>query len=245
MKKGALLLITAIIVFLFSLFSPSFAYGYNSSLQNTQELEFRIGDWKFGISDVLKYVFKEYQLDDFLHSGIWRMQEDGFQSGFGLMFIENPYESYEITLIAQLGIDEQNNGVAGGFGLLFETEISSDLDDSGYVMQFDRGYGGILIRPRNKGAESRPILIATNKDNQTIPQSKRDPYWIEEKEITIRITKHEFDSSKKVLNLWVDGVQIFEDFVFDISSNHETKYTGFRSWGAKTEYRILEIKDLT
>ncbi len=245
MKKRTLLLITSIIVFLSIFLTPSYAYGYFSSLQKQDIIELKTGEWQFGIPNFIQYIFKEYHYDDFLNTGIWRQSEEGFSSGYGLMFIENPYESYEITLIAQLGVGEESNGVAGGFGLLFETSLNDRLQDTGYVLQFDRGYGGILIRPRSDGGESRPLIIVSNDENSFIPKSKRDAFWTEEKKLVLRVTRAEDSETQVIINLWIDDILVIDNLELESNPTNGTLYTGLRSWNTKTEYRILEIREIS
>jgi hypothetical protein len=174
---------TFVLLFLL-IYSSSIGHSFFDTLTAIHLETLGIGNWN---SWFLKYDFKDLALSDFQYKDIWSKEVDGFRSGFGLLFIENPYSEYMITTRSKFGAFEQSQGVAGGYGILFETTIDQQLNDTGYALQFDRGFGGIAIRPRNAGKESNPIISITNSQNSYIPQSKRDPFWTEEHIIKLKV----------------------------------------------------------
>jgi type IV pilus assembly protein PilA len=134
-------------------------------------------------------VFNENtNLNEYITSGAWEATENGLYSDYGLLFIPNDNESYTITASATLGEATNYGTNSGGYGLLFETVLDKNNKDTGYSLQFDRGYNGIIIRQRANGNESGPIIAVTRKDNSLIPSSKRDEWWTETHTVVLSVT---------------------------------------------------------
>ena len=183
------------------------------------------------------YLFSDLSLDDFLKTGSWHISDEGFSSGYGLLFIDNSQDEYTLKSTAQL-----SEGTGGGYGILFETSLTDPDHDTGYVLQFDRGYNGIIIRPRTNGSEGSPLLVLHNDDNPVIPSSKSDDWWADEHEITLQVTQNGAQEGTKTMSAWIDGTQIISDWQFESSTAADNNFTGFRSWGDSTVYSGLDIQ---
>jgi hypothetical protein len=231
----------AFILLLSFLYYPSYVHAFFDRISRTEVVDVRIGEWTFGGQQSRRFLFSDEKLSDFKKTGIWREDKGGFRSGFGLLYIENPYEEYTIITRAILGIEQDNQAVSGGFGILFETSIDENLADTGYVVQFDRGFGGVVIRPRTAGNEGSAIIAITNQQNKYIPVSKRDPFWREERIITIQVKQVESSHTQKYVSVWIDDVMVIENIIIKSTIQQGNSFTGFRSWNTVTEYRELEI----
>ena len=183
------------------------------------------------------YLFSGLSLDDFLKTGSWHIGDEGFSSGYGLLFIDNSQDEYTLKSTAQL-----SEGTGGGYGILFETSLTDPDHDTGYVLQFDRGYNGIIIRPRANGSEGSPLLVLHNDDNSIIPASKSDEWWSQEHEITLQVTQSGAQEGTKIMSAWIDDTQIISDWQFESSVAADNNFTGFRSWGDTTVYSGLDIQ---
>jgi hypothetical protein len=183
------------------------------------------------------YVFSELDVDDFDYTNTWTNGEDGFSSTYGLLFVDNDKSEYTVTSTATL-----SEGDAGGYGVLFETSVDEDDNDSGYVLQFDRGYGSILIRKRVDGKEENPIVSVDNSDNSIIPSSKRDDWWTEEHDIKLEVSNVSGQDDKKYVTVSVDGDTVIEKLMVDANEDVSSNVTGFRSWGSETTYSELTVE---
>lgn len=230
----------AILMLLSYVYTPSLGYAYFDRRVMEHNASLQIGDWRRPLSEIF-YDFKNHALGEFLNTGNWSSTSSGFQSNFGLLFIENPYPSYEITLVAQLGVNEPSDATSGGFGLLFETSVNEALEDTGYILQFDRGLNGIVIRERINGSETSPILTMRHEDHPSIPQSRRDAFWTEEKTVILRVTPLDVAKGYRLLNVFIDGELIIENFLFESNLDPNDAYTGLRAWHRRTNFRSLRI----
>jgi hypothetical protein len=153
-------------------------------------------------------------------------------SDYGLLFIPNDNESYTITASATLGEATNYGTNSGGYGLLFETVLDKNNKDTGYSLQFDRGYNGIIIRQRANGNESGPIIAVTRKDNSLIPSSKRDEWWTETHTVVLSVTAIP-NSNNKSVNVWIDGSKIIDNFIIE-SAVSLGGNTGLRTWAGSS-----------
>jgi prepilin-type N-terminal cleavage/methylation domain-containing protein len=195
------------------------------------------------LQDESVYEFNQIDMDDFDYDDRYTQTENGMVSHYGLFFIEHDLESYSIRVKATL--DALNEGTKGGYGILFDTILHDDLKDSGYALQFDRGYQAIVIRPRVYGGERNPILSVDHHDIDWLPDSKRASFWTEEHVIQLDVTPLPGDSSKRVLNVYIDQQVVIEDYVFEATVGNGTSVTGLRAWHHETEFVSLSIKDLS
>ncbi len=198
--------------------------------------------WTYSLYELAGLGSASYQFsglfpDDFLKTGSWKIGDEGFSSSYGLLFIDNNQDEYILKSTAQL-----SEGTGGGYGILFETSLTDPDHDTGYVLQFDRGYNGIIIRPRTNGSEGSPLLTLKNDDNPIIPSSKRDEWWANEHEITMQVTQSDAGDGTKIMSAWIDGTQIITNWQFESNTAADNNFTGMRSWGDTTIYSGLDIQ---
>ncbi len=190
--------------------------------------------WEYtGADNTSTYTFGSLSLDDFRKTGTWTETDSGFYSGYGLLFVENELDEYTVTTTAQL-----LEGTTGGYGILFDTTLTDSNLDSGYVVQFDRGYGGIVIRKRTNGTEGTTLLAVTYKENALIPASKRSTWWSDEHEVSLSVSGTDVDGTK-LLTVSIDGETVITNWSFQSSGGD---YTGLRSWTVGTTYSELDIQ---
>lgn len=197
---------------------------------------------------VTTLILSGEKLEDYRKTGTWELTNNGFGSAEGLLFIPNNEDYYTITSKATLG---STNNHQGGYGILFETTLNPENKDTGYILQFDRGYEGgeIIIRKRTSGLEGNPIIRI--KDNPSasgierhyseVPKSKRATWWTESHEVTIDVSSSD-KLGKKSLSVVIDGVKVIESFDIDANTEAGDKFTGFRSWHARTDYKSITIE---
>lgn len=178
-------------------------------------------------------------------SGSWINASDGgitsdIKSAGELLFVKNNNEEYSLTTRAKLW-----PGDNGGYGIFFETSLNEGKD-TGYILQFDRGYGsssgGIIVRPRTPGNEGSIIKIADHSTDSIVPNSKTDSWWTDSHDIKLEIKKVSGSGNKKKLTVYIDGIQLKKTFEFQSTASSENNFTGFRSWGKKSTFTGLEIE---
>lgn len=177
-------------------------------------------------------------LDDFLRTGSWSQDENGIKSNFGMFFIENDKEEYTITLNATLSEVWQSSTPGGGFAILIDTSLDG-TSDSGYALQFDRGLGGIALRERINGNEQPRDINISNAENPLIPESKRDEWWHNPRELSVNVSNSS-TPGKKNLSVSIDGTNILSGH--EINANSASSHTGFRSWHSETTYHDVTIR---
>lgn len=177
-----------------------------------------------------------------------------------LLFVPNPREEYTINTRFKLGAPNGNN--YGGVGILFESTIAGGnsqgqhYNDTGYILQFDRHFGQIVIRPRTSGGEGNPWVrvgpdgtSSRTHTNNDIPPRDHN-WWATEKDVSIDIRK---DSQNRiVLTVRVTDVatghtiEILQDYshegmvgVADPANN----FTGLRGWhNVEADFYDLDIR---
>ena len=176
-------------------------------------------------------------IDLFRHTGTWSQTTNGFLSNNGLLFVENKNDEYRISVNAKLSA-----GTSGGYGILFDTSLSSSDQDTGYALQFDRGtpvsgggYGALIIRKRVNGYEFNPAVVASNADSPIIPVSPSSTWWSSEHNIELSVSKVTGQVGKKQLSVSIDGIKIDKlNYIFNSSVAAADDFTGIRSWGLYT-----------
>lgn len=179
--------------------------------------------------------------DDFLvGDGTWSVDETGLRASGGgppRAFAGNPWEQYEVTVTAALG-----DGTGGGYGVFFETVLDGDGRDTGYILQFDRGYAGgrLLVRPRVDSSEQGPVHIHD--------PGKDDSWWDQERQLQLRVTVPDPSApDTKLLSVSVDGEHMFEWSFTSAVADPGTNHTGFRVWGGaltNTRFKELEVEEI-
>jgi prepilin-type N-terminal cleavage/methylation domain-containing protein len=166
------------------------------------------------------------------------------------LFHANPYEEYEIKANIALG-----SGQNGGYGIIFESALSNVINDTGFIMQFDRGYNppNIIIRPRNNGSEGNAVYNYVLSTNKNLP-ANNSSWWAEEKNVLLEVAKLEHigvNGENKKLHAKITSTtepKVIEfTWHFKSSVNSETNNMGFRTWHAGSDnavFKDLEIKEL-
>jgi len=185
------------------------------------------------------YDFTSDDITGFVGHSDFDQDVTGITSVYGEMFIGHSHDVYDITLTATLS---DKDATYGGYGIFIETSIDENGDDTGFIVQFDRGYNGIVIRPRIDGREQGTILNVKHEDNPAVPESKRDEWWTDTHTILIQVRNIEGMPAKKALTVYVDWAKVIEDFVIDANQSQGTSVTGVRSWGVSTTYRTMTIQ---
>lgn len=191
------------------------------------------------------FIFKDLDTSDFRSAaGAWTNNSEGFYSTQGLIFIENSKSEY--TLKSNATLDAGSS--YGGYALLFETRLNEQNQDTGYALQFDRGFSEIIIRPRTNGGEASPIVRIGNVSTSTvktslIPSSARNSWWTQPHEIALTVTEVEGQEGKKTVTVSIDNQVVLSNFMVNSTVDPIDNYTGFRTWssvGATFESLVIE-----
>jgi prepilin-type N-terminal cleavage/methylation domain-containing protein len=197
----------------------------------------------------LAFGSPSFLLDDYRKklSNQWNITEDGNlrwagagnSYSDGIIYFGNPNEEYAISTIAKLGPGEN-----GGFGILFEATLVEDSDnpghylETGYIAQFDRGRGGIVIRKREQGSEGTQVLF------KAIDYDKTDAWWTEQHMVTVEVKNA---NGGKVVNIKINDDQLVSNLAIDLPvDNAHNNFTGIRSWGSnqtQAEFGELNITE--
>ena len=189
------------------------------------------------LEEITEIDFDSFNVDDFEYSGDWETLEGKLISDYGLLFIDNPRLEYTITVSAII-----EEGSYGGFGILFDTAVI-DGEDTGYILQFDRGYGrgAILIRPRESGNEGNVIqAYKFNYYNSFIPDKNTvdgEIWWNSEHEVELSVIVTEGVTYTKILSVKIDDQLLFDDFEYETNVGSTINFTGLRTWsGVEVEF---------
>jgi len=203
--------------------------------------------WVYSLFDQVINQIDELDLNnfdenDYEHSGDWESSEGVLISDFGMLFIDNPNTEYTITVSAKI-----EEGSSGGFGILFDTSVI-DGEDSGYILQFDRGYGrgSVLIRPRNNGSEGNVIqAFRFDHSNSFIPDKNTVDgalWWNSEHEVKLTVVVTEGVTYTKILSVTIDDQLLFDDFLYETNVGASINFTGLRTWASvEVEFYLLTI----
>ena len=145
---------------------------------------------------------------------------------------------YTITVTASL-----SSGNSGGYGAFFETTLKNDnpKKDTGYILQFDRGWskGAIIVRPREDGSELSPIWKLLYNKTDLFPSKADDPDWWTDIHV-ISIEVKIIDETTKEATFLLDS-NVLGSLTIDSVTNGDTIYTGLRSWSTTTSFYNMEI----
>lgn len=215
-------------------------------------------------SDILSnsYIFSKMKMTDFIFNSwgggggsTWSITEKGLYStganATDLVFIKN--EKSEYVLKTKFQLSEHTSNV-GGLGIFFETTLdSSDNNkDTGYILQFDRGFSEIVIRSRVNGSESSSqgaqiLARIGNRSTSTIfntniPHNSNSDWWQSEKELILSV-KPSDTLGKKLISVFLNGEVLLNEFSIDSNINSEDNNAGFRAWnGAPVSVESLNIE---
>jgi prepilin-type N-terminal cleavage/methylation domain-containing protein len=178
---------------------------------------------------------------DFVFTNSWTSSENDISSSFGRLFIPNNREEYSIEVVAKL-----EDGSSGGFGVFFETEFNEG-NDTGYIVQFDRGYGAgeILVKKRDNGVEQNPPLFRVSHSPEKFPSKHEDPeFWNSKQIINLRV-KNTIEPGVKSLDVSIlvneEQKEVIRDFNFVSNVSPEKNVSGFRAWGTRSYYYSFKV----
>ncbi|MBN2604839.1 MAG: type II secretion system protein [Bacilli bacterium] len=184
------------------------------------------------------YIFSTSTLTNVLDDGavspkisMW-IDNDGYltnKGGESRLFIPVLLNTYTITVSAAL-----SDGSNGGYGIFFDTYLQNDDEDrdTGYALQFDRGYdsGSLIVRPRTNGSEGSPVWTLKAKNSDLFPTTSEDAsWWTDTHQIKIVITN--VSETTRKASFYVDNVYFGEMTYNNVISDKDI-YTGFRGWGS-------------
>lgn len=188
----------------------------------------------------LSFDFSTDLIDQLIEDGVvfrdetrWN-DENGYLenvSGEQRMFIPVGKSSYSVTVSAAL-----SEGTNGGYGIFFDTILpdGDENKDTGWILQFDRGFdkGSIIIRPRVNGSEQGVVWTLKGRSSDLIPSIDQDAsWWTKTHSVKIVVSKNDGDS--KTATFYIDGVNIGSyDYTFVDSG--DIIYSGFRTWHTPT-----------
>lgn len=180
----------------------------------------------------------------FNNSDDWYFNGSGLINKKGQTKLLIPINKEEFTLTVEAKLS-QNDNLQGGYGIFFDTVLSSNdvMLDSGNIFQFDRGYsdGYMIVRPRVNGSEKNPVWSISSRNDQIIPDKFTDTEWWESvHEITIEVIV--INETTMQATFLIDGV-ILGQFECPRVDSSLQKYVGFRGWhDSPTEYYSLRLK---
>ncbi|OQX93290.1 MAG: hypothetical protein B6I17_03215 [Tenericutes bacterium 4572_104] len=197
-------------------------------------------------SETIAYDFSVDNIDELLENDVltakenwWESTETALQtSSRATLFIPINKIEYTITVTASL-----SSGNSGGYGAFFETTLKNDnpKKDTGYILQFDRGWskGAIIVRPREDGSELSPIWKLLYNKTDLFPSKADDPDWWTDIHV-ISIEVKIIDETTKEATFLLDS-NVLGSLTIDSVTNGDTIYTGLRSWSTTTSFYNMEI----
>lgn len=194
-------------------------------------------DLDFGEDTTITLPFKG--ADYILSTNDWEITSEGLSGTSGSVFFENGHPYYTITLDAVLA----ETGKDGGYGVYLETIIHEDgslFRDSGYILQFDRGYGSgaLVLRPRHRSFERSPVMVTTT----AIRDRSIDPtWWLTRHTLKITVKPHPADHRRKLIDVWVDDEIAFENVIIDANLESVSTVTGIRAWDGLTSIKEFSL----
>jgi len=171
----------------------------------------------------------------------WSLTADGLRGSQGSMFIENANASYSIETTVRMA----TIATAGGIGIYVETSLSDDgglFRDTGYIVQLDRGYanGEVVVRRRTNSTEGNPIARSTiGVENR----NDNPNWWVEDRVVRIEIRQDPNNASKKLMDVYVDGVKSIDSFRIDANIDPNQNFTGVRGWNQPAIMSELTIQE--
>ena len=169
----------------------------------------------------------------FRNSNNW-YDEDGYlenKSGEQRLFVPIGSTSYTISVSAAL-----SSGTNGGYGIYFDTTLidGNENKDSGFILQFDRGYakGTLLVRPRSSGSEGSAVWQLRGSSSDLIPSTTEDLDWWSATHV-VKITVTSTSGNNRSATFYIDGVEM-GTYNYTKEITEEILYTGFRTWSNPT-----------
>jgi len=205
--------------------------------------------WLYSLNEIALFsdtniVFEQFDLSSYEKIGTWNSNVTSISSSSGVMFIDNNRTEYTITVSAKI-----SSGTYGGFGILFDTSVLNGTQDTGYIVQFDRGYGrgSVVIRPRTNGTEGNVIQSHRfDHSNSFIPDKttvEGTAWWSNTHTIRLEVVSNGNEAFSKILSIYIDDVLLFDNFVFQSNVSASNNFTGLRTWsGIKVDFYSLSIQ---
>jgi prepilin-type N-terminal cleavage/methylation domain-containing protein len=185
-------------------------------------------------------------------AGTWAADPaEGFSTGQwgSRIYAPNPLGNgpYEVAVVASLGASRADvANPDGGYGVFFDAVLNDAGEiQSGYILQFDRGYGSgeIIIREWVDGREVSIPVLRIN-DRSIIPIDVDDPdWWTQQHALSLRVTEVDGAPDQRQVSVVLDGAVLDSSFAF--SPVGGDTYTGLRSWGSfenPSEFQSMEIR---
>lgn len=164
--------------------------------------------------------------------------------GENRLFFENDYSQYKIESKLKLSGDILNPDgstiKSNGYGISFETSTTDKGKDTGYIFQFDSGYGNgeFLFRKRTNGKESSPFVRI---DPSKVIDDFNNDYWVDDHDLRMEVT--ELNDSEKQVKVYIDDIEITsgKDVIIDSLNEEKQGYIGFRTW-SKSNILVDSLK---
>lgn len=127
---------------------------------------------------------------------------------------------------------------------MFDTYFDEDdySRDTGYILQFDRGYsmGELLVRAREYGSERNPFWRVSSSEELFPSKYDDSSWWVSTHEITIEVTN--YDDTTRLATIYIDDI-LLGSTTYERVDTEEQMYIGFRLWGGSpTEFYSLTVE---
>lgn len=186
----------------------------------------------------VNYSFDTNEITDLTDEGTvsididkWTTEEGYLENTTGetRIFIPMNASTYTISVSAALGV-----GNSGGYGIFFDITLKDENPnkEEGYVFQFDRGFGEMVIRKRLNTSEGHSPVIRFKPSETTFPSKTDDPGWWRDTH-SIQIIVTNLNENERYAEFIIDGVNI-GSYTYANKIGGEKIYTGFRGWGSSS-----------
>jgi hypothetical protein len=192
----------------------------------------------------------------------WQVADDGSglsaeKNSEGRIFTPNNYLDYFVKIVAALG-PSSTERQSGGIGVMFETSLDENNNDSGYILQFDRGYsqGELIIRSREiwPNSNGQPQTYESSvlyryADRSILPEKSENPdWWAAEHQLEMQVANINVvgdsnqDETNRQLSVYLDNEHLFDwDFTSSIEEGDEN-HVGLRVWHDVPETKIVSLE---
>jgi len=192
----------------------------------------------------------------------WQVADDGSglsaeKNSEGRIFTPNSHSDYFVKIVAALG-PSSTERQSGGIGVMFETSLDQNNNDSGYILQFDRGYsqGELIIRSRDiwPNSNGQPqtyesSVLSRYYDRSILPAKSENPeWWAAEHQLEMRVAninvagESNQEDTNRQLSVYLDNEHLFDwDFASSIEEGDEN-HVGLRVWHDVPETKIVSLE---
>lgn len=185
-----------------------------------------------------KYIFKDLNPQNFNKTGNWSVNQEGFTSTNGNIYIPNNKSQYVITSNAKLSGDATTHGA---YQIYFESVLNANNLVNGYALIFDNINANIKIVEITNGNISDVLLTLSNSTHSFIPQNANNAAWRVMQEIKISVSEI-VTTGYKSLNVWAFNNLIVEDYLIEEVDDPADNVSGYYSNPLKTTLIDLEIE---